>query len=209
MTLLSLVVVNLLGLGLIDPGPGLPPGWQTRSVRGAEPPAVEIITEGTDQFLRLSGAGQAAWFYRPVESLQAGGRLRWSWRVVIPPTGATLGVKAMDDSPLRVFVVFGKLGGLLNRSGRVVFYSVAGADSIGYSAASHLSKRLHVIGLDGARDVGSWREHEADPVADYRRIWGREPSEPITAVGVMQDTDQTGSRAVADLRKLEWEAGDD
>ena len=204
MTLISLVVINLLGLGLVELGPGLPPGWKTRSVRGVDAPAVWITAEGTDQSLRLSGAGQAAWFYRPVAFLPAGGRLRWSWRVVTAPAGATLGVKALDDSPLRVFVVFGKLGGLLNRSGRVIFYSVAGADSIGYAGASHLSKRLHVIGLDGARDVGSWREHEVDPVADYLRIWGREPSEPITAVGVMQDTDQTGSRAVADLRKLEW-----
>ena len=205
MTLTSLVVLNLLGLGLVDPGPGLPPGWKTRSVRGVDAPAVEITAEGADRSLRLSGAGQAAWFYRPVESLPVGGRLRWSWRVVTAPAGATLGVKALDDSALRVFVVFGKLGGLLNRSGRVIFYSVAGADSVGYAAASHLSKRLHVFGLDGGREVGSWRDHEADPVADYVRIWGREPAEPITAVGVMQDTDQTGSRAVADLRRLEWE----
>ncbi len=48
--LVSLVVVNLRGVG---------------------PPAVEIIAEGTDQFLRLSSAGRAAWFYRPVESLPA------------------------------------------------------------------------------------------------------------------------------------------
>ena len=207
MTLISLVVVNLLSLGLVTPGPGLPPGWKTRFVRGVGPPAVEIIADGSDQFLRLNSAGRAAWFYRPVASLPAGGRLRWSWRVVTAPAGASLAVKALDDSPLRVFVVFGKLGGLLNRSSRVIFYSVAGADPIGYAAASHLSKRLHVIGLDGVGDVGSWREHEADPVADFLRIWGREPSDPITAVGVMQDTDQTGSRAVADLRKLEWEAG--
>ena len=40
MTLISLVVINLLGLGLVELGPGLPPGWKTRSIRGVDAPAV-------------------------------------------------------------------------------------------------------------------------------------------------------------------------
>jgi hypothetical protein len=171
-----------------------------------EPPRFEIARDGTDPVVRIGGTGQAAWFYRPVnEPLAKDHRLRWSWRVLRAPVGASLSERARDDSPIRVYVTFGKLGGLRGRSGRVIFYSFSGDDSAGYSGRSHVSARLHVIGMDGEAAIGTWRDHQVDPVADYRRIWGREP-EPITAIGLMQDTDQTRQMAVAEVRRLEWAA---
>ena len=47
------------------------------------------------------------------------------------------------------------------------------------------------------------QEHDLEALTDYRRIWHEEPP-PIVAVGIMQDTDQTGERAVAEIRRLEW-----
>ncbi len=207
LSLQALVAVNLLGLHQMEPATGLPPGWKVRSVSGVERPVAAIVTDGDDRLFRLSGAGQAAWFYRPIETpLPPGGLLHWSWRVVTAPNGASLAVRDRDDSPIRIYVVFGKPGGLLKRSGRVLFYSFGGAEAAGYTAPSHVNKRLHVIGVDGPDAVGAWREHRVDPVADYRRIWNRDP-EPITAIGVMQDTDQTKHPAIAEIRTLEWKEG--
>lgn len=70
---------------------------------------------------------------------------------------------------------------------------------------SFVSDKLHVIRVGGNSDVGRWGENTVKPFADYRRIWRRRPP-PITAVGVMQDTDQTRARAVGELRRLEWVA---
>ncbi len=199
-------LLDLLGIGLLALGIGLPPGWKARSVRGVERPAFEIAKDGADPIVRIHGTGQAAWFYRPVkEPLAQDHRLHWSWRVLQAPEGAAFNDRARDDSPIRVYVAFGKLGGLFGGSGRVIFYSFSGNDSTGYSAPSHVNTRIHVIGVDGPAAIGSWREHEVDPIADYRRIWGREP-EPITAIGLMQDTDQTRQAAVAEVRRLEWAA---
>jgi len=55
----------------------------------------------------------------------------------------------------------------------------------------------------GVAERGRWVDHAIDPFADYRRIWNAAPP-PISAIGVMQDTDQTQGYAAAELRRLDW-----
>ena len=50
---------------------------------------MEIRDDGVDRVLRISGAGEAAWFYRDLrnQELPDDRTLRWSWRVLeAPPT---------------------------------------------------------------------------------------------------------------------------
>jgi hypothetical protein len=210
-TVLALLAVwlqgtfNFLGMGEARSGLGVPAGWNVRRVRGHDAPQIEIRQDEATLVVRIHGSAQAAWFYRelPVPVREAAGSLTWTWRVLEAPHDADLRWKQTDDSPLRIFVVFGHPGRLLNRSGRIIFYSFGSVEPEGYEGASHAGDRYHIIRVDGASDRLLWRDHVADPFADYRRIWHRNPP-PITAVGVMQDTDQTNQPAVAELRRLEW-----
>ena len=183
---------------------GVPPGWKVRNIRGQTPPQIETRNDGEGPILRIQGAGRAAWFYRelPTQLAESPGSLNWSWRVVQAPVGADLRKEKTDDSPLRVYVVFGKPG-FFGGSSRVIFYTFGAAEPDGYARPSFVSDKLHVIRVGGDPDVGTWKENAVNPFADYRRIWRREPP-PVTAVGVMQDTDQTRAMAVAELRRLEW-----
>ena len=196
--------LDLLGLGAAPPGSGIPPGWKVRPVRGQSAPITEVRREEGASVLRLSGAGRAAWFYRQLspELAESSGSLDWSWRVIEAPPDADLRAKDTDDSPIRIYVVFGKPG-LFSRAGRIIFYTFGNVEQRDFSQPGHGSDKLHVIRVDGADERRVWRDHRVDPFADYRRIWHRDPP-PITAIGVMQDTDQTGERAVAELRRLEW-----
>ncbi len=198
--------LDLLALGDALAGAGIPPGWTVRPVREQSAPVADIRREGDQSIFRLSGAGRAAWFYRELspDLAESTARLHWSWRVLESPGVADLRVKSSDDAPIRVYVVFGKPGGLFGGSGRIIFYSFGNMEPAAFSAASHGSDKIHVIRVDGAGERGAWQEHVGDPFADYRRIWRRNPP-PITAIGVMQDTDQTGERAVAELRQLAWQ----
>ncbi len=195
---------DLLRLEQAAIGPGAPPGWQIRPVKGQTAPAFEVDSAGPDRVVRISGMGQAAWFYRDLrrERIAPGSVVRWSWRVLEAPATADLQGREADDSPIRVYVVFGNPGKLFGGSGRIIFYSFGNAEPEGYAARSHVSGRLHIVRVDGAGERGVWREHAVDPGADYRRFWQREPP-AITAIGLMQDTDQTDGRAVAELRQLE------
>lgn len=194
----------MLDLDHANPGPGIPPGWQIRPVRGRKSPAVEIVERGSERMIRLEGAGRAAWLHRDLRGSTApGDSLRWSWRVLAAPDSADLRFAALDDSPIRLYVIFGNPRSLFGGSGRIIFYSVGNREPEGYLGPSHVSDRIHVIRVDGRGERGVWRDHAVDPRADYRRIWGRSPP-AITGIGLMQDTDQTGARAIAEVRRIEW-----
>ena len=101
--------VDVLDLSYARAGTGLPPEWKVRAVRGSRAPESEIVRDAEGVRFRLRGAGRAAWFHRelPSEIVESDGALRWSWRVLDAPVEADLRVERLDDSPLRVFVVFG------------------------------------------------------------------------------------------------------
>jgi hypothetical protein len=207
--ILAFFAGDLLRLADAEIGAGAPPGWQVRPVKGRRAPDFEVRADGADRVVRLSGMGQAAFFYRDLrgEAVPEGSELRWSWRVLESPERADLRSRETDDSPIRVYVAFGKPGGLFGGSGRIIFYSFGNEEPDGYAARSHVSGRIHIVRVDGAAERGAWRDHAVDPAADYRRIWRRDPP-AISAIGLMQDTDQLGDRAVAELRRLELGAPD-
>ena len=67
---------------------------------------------------------------------------------------------------------------------------------------------MQIARLAGTSNVGPrWRQEEVRPFDDYRRFWNRKPP-PITAVGIMQDTDMTHAMAVAELREFTWNDGE-
>jgi hypothetical protein len=104
---------------------------------------------------------------------------------------------------MRVFVVFGGARGKFGRSGRIIFYSVGGREPAGYDGPSHAGDRFHIVRVTGMEGDPGWRDHRVSPFADYRRVWRGEPP-PITAIGLMQDSDQTRSTAIAEIRTLTW-----
>ncbi|MCI0372695.1 MAG: DUF3047 domain-containing protein [candidate division NC10 bacterium] len=203
-------LLHLLDLSDSRPGDGLPDGWKVKPVKGQPAPEYLVLEDGGGLVLRVSGQGAAAWANReladPIEPAE--GRLRWSWRVLELPRGGDLRDRAADDSAIRVYVIFGKPGGLFGGSGRIVFYTWGNAEPDGLTLRSFVSDRIQIVRVAGEMEADSlWRDQEIDPFADYRRFWRRDPP-GITAVGIMQDTDMTRAMAVAEFRGLRWEPGE-
>jgi len=192
--------VDLFALSSASANAVLPPGWQTRAVRGQRLPMSRIIDTSGIRYMRFSGQGQAGWFVRelPVPLIEAAGRLHWTWRAPLAPRGANVAGAATDDAALRVFVVFARHGRFMQRP-RVLFYTLADGELMPDRPASPFGVRIAGRPLL-ARD---WIGATGDPFLDYRRIWGSAPPQ-IVAVGVMQDTDQTGNAAIGDVMNLYW-----
>lgn len=194
--------VDLLGLSAQRVGDALPANWQVRAVRGQQVPASMIVDSGDGRFLRFSGRGRAAFFVRRLEMpLRSGGRLEWSWRARLAPVGASLSSRATDDAALRVFVVFAKRG-RFETTPRALFYTLA--DGMPPEPAAG-ARRPPLASLAAGTPAltRDWVRVETDPFVDYRRLWQADATE-IVAIGVMQDTDQTGTSAVGDLMNLLW-----
>jgi hypothetical protein len=197
--------LRLDGLDRATVGQALPPGWEVRAVRGFDAPTSRVVSDAEfGRALRFEARGEAAFFWRELDSRldPADGRLAWSWRVDRPVAGADLRVRERDDSPARLFVVFGTRG-IFSRP-RIIFYTWGNRETPGGHWSSPVDARMHILVLqDQAAPTGAWIEEDRDLLADYRSAFGRDP-EPVSAVGFMIDTDDTGQTAVGLLGPVRW-----
>jgi len=196
---------DLDGLASASPGDSLPPGWSTRTVGEAPPATARVARTDGEPVLRLEADASALQLYRVVDPTldPAAGRLAWRWRMEGMVPGADLTDPDRDDAPMRVFVVFGEPG-LLTRP-RTVFYSWGGGDPESRAFLSHVSDRIGVVVLRAGEEMaGRWIPESRDLSADFQGVFGEEPSEPVTAVGLMIDTEQTGTSAASELSSLRW-----
>jgi len=194
-TLLALQA--LTNLSLAPAGPGLPHGWTLQRVKGAAAPTF-AVTGG--HALRIEADGAAAFAsYRLGSPLRPrAGTLSWQWRTTTPLRNAALRLRARDDAPARVFLVFA--------DGRMLFYSWGARESRGEHFLSWTGANRGVLVLEGADDAdGSWHMERRDPFADYRLVFNGAPK-AIVAAGVSADTDQLRGRATAEVSELTWEA---
>lgn len=191
---------ELLALSSARVGDSLPPQWQRRAVRGERSPSSVVREDGGERILAISGQRQAAWFVLDLRALPLSpdGTATLEYRLPVLPAGADLAVTARSDAALRLYVVFESARRFLP-SRRVLFYS------LGAVSGGQRIKRddgLCDIRVPAASST-SWQRLTVSPAADAARdcAWrdGR-----IAAVGMMQDTDQTGARAEADVRALVW-----
>jgi hypothetical protein len=140
--------------------------------------------------------------------------LSWRWKApqLIPQADNTR--RGSDDSPVRVIVAFDgdkKKFDFEDRafadlvklfSGREMPYATLmyiwenklPVDSIVENANTARAKMI--VAESGASRVGQWLSFTRDVVEDYRRAYGEEPG-PIISVGVMTDSNRTGTQVTS------------
>lgn len=193
--LLLLVACCLTNLADVAPGPGLPDGWDLRRVRGRPAPTYAVTSEAA---LRVAGAGAVGYavYELPDRLAPEDGVLTWRWRTATPLPDADLRHRRRDDSPVRLLVAFSDR--------RTLFYTWGRAERADEWFASWTgSSRIVWVLRDAADADGAWHEERRDPFADYRTAFGRDPP-AIVAVGIVQDTDDLGHPASAEVADLAW-----
>ena len=140
--------------------------------------------------------------------------LSWSWKVaeLIPAADNTR--KQTEDSPVRVVVTFEGDAEKLPLSDRIfsdnvrlltgkpmpyatLMYIWENRAPAGSVIENRHTSRVRMLVAESGRDkVGSWQEVTRTVREDYRRVFGEEPG-PITAIGIMTDTDNTGANVHA------------
>ncbi len=140
--------------------------------------------------------------------------LNWRWKVPKLIPGANNASRGGDDSPVRVIVAFDgdkskldfedqTLGRTVKMfSGREMPYATIQyiwenqlpPETVLENARTSRSKMLVVE--SGPRRLGQWLSFKRDLRADFRRLFG-EPPGPIIFVGVMTDSNATGTQTSA------------
>ena len=164
--------------------------------------------------LAESSASASALLHKQEYSVVEFPKLRWRWRVENVYEKGNAKLKSGDDFPIRIYVVFKynpDKAGVWERgkykAAKLIYGEYPPKSTLNYvwaskehseevitSAYTDSAKLLPVD--QGSREVGNWREHERDVLADYRKAFGENPPEKAS-IAIMTDADNTGEAARA------------
>lgn len=140
--------------------------------------------------------------------------LTWRWKVNELIESADNTRKHTEDSPVRVLVTFDGEIGKLSLADRLLFDDVflLTGRRMPYATLVYIwenrlrrgtvvpnlhTSRIKMIVAESGRDnLGQWQNVTRNVVEDFKLAFGEEPG-TITSVGIMTDTDNTGTKAEA------------
>lgn len=126
--------------------------------------------------------------------------LRWRWRVLELPRDADGRIPERDDQAIAIYVSDG--GFFRQRSIAYRWETTTPVGSEGDAEYAGGIVKVHWIALRNAQDpIGEYVIDERNIAADFRRVFGFVPDDPIIAV--TSNSQYTGTRAVAELDWLE------
>jgi hypothetical protein len=164
---------------------------------------------GKETFLQAeSHASASLLVYRKSFDPYGHPHVSWRWKIDHTLNREDLTSKAGDDAPLRIYIAFAydpESAGILQRiqynTAKLIYGEYPPDSSLTYVWASHEYKdkviispytsRSRIIVLEhGSGRADAWVDETVDIVADYRRVFGRDPT-ARASIGIMSDTDNT------------------
>lgn len=133
----------------------------------------------------------------------------WVWRVDELQIKADLSTKAGDDVAAAIFLLFGDPGFLSNPDPvptlRYVWTTERHKidDIIDNPYMRGVVKNI-VIEAGNAR-LNQWVNERRNVYADYKKAFGNSPKEPVTAIVIFTDNDQTGEPVTAYFREINFD----
>ena len=224
----AMCAAALLAAGCAAPPPAAPvesdapaPRWSEWTLPGKRPTLYRHGVEAGRRVVLAEATGSASMLRRKLRH-DAGAlqRVRFTWRVDQLVEGADLRQSDSADAPVRVVLAFDGDHARLSIAERMRFElaAVLTGEAPPYAMLMYVwdnkaalesvipgarSDRIRKIVVDRAdAQLGRWRIHERDVVADFRRAFGEDPG-ALIGIGLMTDADNTGARARAAYGEIE------
>ena len=175
-------------------GAGIPDGWTGQSW-GNPRYDFTVVTDGSERVLHLKSRGDNSTISKEIKiDVRELPLLVWRWKAVALPAGGDCRKRATDDQAAQVYVAFPRFP-TAARS-RIIGYvwdTTAPAGTIVKSESSSLV--TYVVVRSGTAELGRWLTETRNVYNDFRRIYGEAPTEPVGAVSVAIDSNDTRSSA--------------
>lgn len=168
-------------------------GWESKSFNGTTD--YRIVQEDGHTILKAHARGAASGLTRKIKFSPATYRyLKWSWKIAGTVAGGNESTRHGDDYAARVYVIF---PGRFFWQMRALNYIWANKLPKGQFTANAYTANAKMLAVEsGTAKVGQWVSEERDILADYRTVFGEEPTE-AGGIAIMTDTDNTGTEATA------------
>ena len=175
---------------------GVPPGWEGETWGKSSAFALSIIVNDGQRVLHLESQNDRATITRDLRgevSLARTPILRWRWKVVAMPSGGDARQLQTADQAAQIYITWSRPPALLRS--RIIGYAWDTTAPAGSTFASAKTSTVtYIILRSGPGELGRWVEERRDVRADYRTVFGEEPSDP-TAITLSIDSNDTHSRA--------------
>jgi hypothetical protein len=125
-------------------------------------------------------------------------RLRWRWRAEHLPAGAREDSRRWNDSGGAVYVTFGT-----DWLGRPISIKYTYSALLPVETTVDYGVLKVLVVSSGIEGIGSWVVVERDVVADYRRLFGKEPPARPLSLTLWSDSDNTKDYAIVDFDDFE------
>lgn len=174
-------------------------GWESRVFSGET--VYQLTGPPGGRVLSAHSQGAASGMFRKVVvDLTRTPYLNWRWKADNILSGNNETVKAGDDYPARIYVVFS--GGLMFWKTRALNYVWSSHQPVGSDWPNAFTANAHMVAVEsGPKRLGEWVSYQRNIRLDYRRYFGKDIAR-ADAVAIMTDTDNTGQAAVAHYGSL-------
>ncbi|UCE33154.1 MAG: DUF3047 domain-containing protein [Deltaproteobacteria bacterium] len=172
-----------------------PEGWKSRGGEGSE---VYRVRSDHEPYLEANAKQSAVTIAKKFEyDLTEYPYLSWQWRVIELPKGGDERYKKTGDSAAAIYVIFE--GRLRPKS---IKYVWSASLSRGTTTESPYNSKTKIVVMQNqSSPMGEWVSERVNVYADYQRLFGGE-TESVQAIGLMSDSDNTQSTAVAHYKAI-------
>ena len=173
----------------------LPETWKCR---GGEMSEVYRIKSNQETCLEANASNSAVAIAKEFAyELNEYPYLKWQWRVLELPKGGDERFKETGDSAAAIYVIF---EGLLNPEN--IKYVWSASLPLGTTTKSPYKSETKIVVLRNQHSpLGEWVTETVNVYADYERLFEGEPKR-VQAIGLMSDSDNTCSKAVAHYKRI-------
>lgn len=207
---------NVTPFSAATPGGRLPGGWRVwQLARFKKPTRYDLIAKDGATVVLARADDSASALLHPLANLDAARyqELSWRWKIedLVPNQDNTR--SATEDSAVRLVVRFDGDKSKLDFSERMfsaqvkavtgqelpyatLMYIWARKTPMDAVIVSRHTERIRMIVAESGMDrLGAWQTVRRNLYMDFKRAFGEEPG-PITGIGIMTDTDNTGAKAL-------------
>ncbi len=173
---------------------GIPDGWKGQNW-GSPKYDLRIVSDGASKVLHLKSENEGSTITKEVKiDLKEFPVLQWRWKAVTLPKGGDSRKKETDDQAGQLYVGFPRFPTAVRS--RIIGYVWDTLAPAGLIAKSEKTGTVtYVIVRSGPADLGKWITETRNVYEDYKKIYGEEPSDPVGAISVAIDSNDTHSTA--------------
>ncbi len=177
-----------------------PSAWKARESAGRAVYSVRSDRDGV--FLHAESTGNAHSIGRDVSVDPAEyPRFSFAWRAIALPDGGNENARETNDGALGVYVIF-EGWSIPPRAIKYVWSTTLPERTVTVSPYS--GKTKVVVLRSGTGRVGQWVNETVNIREDYRRLFGEEEVPRVRGIGILTDSDDTGSSAAGDYGEFRF-----